>query len=405
MGSRSKTSLSAADKKYRNYLQFSDDPGNCHGHVHLRNFARARLCQDADCDTVVAEGEKVSFCIAETYSYGPQSGWGCSGPDDPNVQSFTCEGVQGLSPGCADLYATYTDGNWIDVTNVPRADTSFDGKYWLELVAGAGCRNKDYETCSKCTTLDTHINSQSTCEAETGCVWNGECQAADWCCMTEDLPEIWMNPQDPNGRCGADPKCYLFPEPDLSFYDNNVGVVEIELIAFGTDVNGREHKHPCKCALAPVADVCGDGICSSTECDAMNCTDCACKNGCAKGCTSEIIGPSGAITENQCSDGIDNDGDGLSDCNDPDCYEYNEKFGCSTNPCGDGLDNDGDGSTDCEDADCQSDEACLTTCINDGQACTPGTDDTCCNSEEGSSCTCNNVVKKKGCKCGNTGIL
>ncbi len=46
-----------------------------------------------------------------------------------------------------------------------------------------------------------------------------------------------------------------------------------------------------------------------------------------------------------CNDGLDNDGDGLMDGNDPDCqHEY---------LCQDGLDNDGDGLADGADADCQ----------------------------------------------------
>ena len=70
--------------------------------VHLRNFARARLCADADCTTVVAEGEKVSFCIAETYSYGPESGWACSGPG--GGAQFSCGTVQVcMSPSNSSL--------------------------------------------------------------------------------------------------------------------------------------------------------------------------------------------------------------------------------------------------------------------------------------------------------------
>jgi hypothetical protein len=66
--------------------------------------------------------------------------------------------------------------------------------------------------------------------------------------------------------------------------------------------------------------------------------------------------PSTPKTETNCTDGIDNDGDGLVDCLDPDCP-------CSTTPtppppakhetkCADGIDNDGDGLVDCLDPDC-----------------------------------------------------
>ena len=49
----------------------------------------------------------------------------------------------------------------------------------------------------------------------------------------------------------------------------------------------------------------------------------------------------------ECSDGADNDGDGLYDCDDPDCFgspdcDYAE--GQSAGDCSDGADNDGDGT-------------------------------------------------------------
>ncbi len=49
-----------------------------------------------------------------------------------------------------------------------------------------------------------------------------------------------------------------------------------------------------------------------------------------------------------CDDGIDNDGNGFSDCEDLDCIN-STIIECN---CADGEDNDGDGFTDCDDTDC-----------------------------------------------------
>jgi len=65
-----------------------------------------------------------------------------------------------------------------------------------------------------------------------------------------------------------------------------------------------------------------------------------------------------------CDDGIDNDGDGLTDCNDS--VDCSSDPACSAPPpeteiCNDGIDNDGDGLTDCLDKlDCRQDPACKT---------------------------------------------
>lgn len=60
--------------------------------------------------------------------------------------------------------------------------------------------------------------------------------------------------------------------------------------------------------------------------------------------------------ETQCADGNDDDGDGMVDCADADCFEVPE---CNVSGeernaerCTDWIDNDGDGAVDCEDPDC-----------------------------------------------------
>jgi hypothetical protein len=53
----------------------------------------------------------------------------------------------------------------------------------------------------------------------------------------------------------------------------------------------------------------------------------------------------------KCDDGIDNDGDGLTDCADPDCGNEPRCYEDSTN-CSNGKDDDNDGLVDCDDPDC-----------------------------------------------------
>ena len=56
----------------------------------------------------------------------------------------------------------------------------------------------------------------------------------------------------------------------------------------------------------------------------------------------------------RCADGLDNDGDGPTDCADSDCAG---DPACNEG-CDDGFDDDGDGRVDCEDMDCFGDAAC-----------------------------------------------
>ncbi len=65
--------------------------------------------------------------------------------------------------------------------------------------------------------------------------------------------------------------------------------------------------------------------------------------------------------ETNCDNGIDDDGDGLIDCNDPDCLNSNV---CLVEICTNGIDDDGDGFIDCDDAECQQITSCVEICDN-----------------------------------------
>ncbi len=61
------------------------------------------------------------------------------------------------------------------------------------------------------------------------------------------------------------------------------------------------------------------------------------------------------LAETNCTDSMDGDRDGDTDCDDSDCATL---AACVETMCMDTTDNDGDGDTDCADADCFTDPAC-----------------------------------------------
>ncbi len=63
-------------------------------------------------------------------------------------------------------------------------------------------------------------------------------------------------------------------------------------------------------------------------------------------------------SETSCTNGVDDDQDGLTDCADSDCA-FDSACQPETN-CTNGVDDDQDGLTDCDDSDCASDAACQT---------------------------------------------
>ena len=98
-----------------------------HSHIHFNDWAhyrlRRRLGEDGVGD-IVAEGDKVSFCILDLRSYDRDlPGY------VPGGRYTRCNAtVQGLSVGWQDIYDKNLPGQDIDITEVP------DGHYWLESV-------------------------------------------------------------------------------------------------------------------------------------------------------------------------------------------------------------------------------------------------------------------------------
>ena len=101
----------------------------------------------------------------------------------------------------------------------------------------------------------------------------------------------------------------------------------------------------------------------------------------------------GEVLNELCSDGVDNDGDGLRDCYDEDCATAPSCATASAEDCFNGSDDDGDALVDCDDADCVDlcgnggdDPLCMIICMmdpsgmgmcdcSDFEDCTNGTDD------------------------------
>lgn len=180
------------------------------------------------------------------------------------------------------------------------------------------------------------------------------------------------------------------------------------------DGNCDDGEDPCTCsddcgtrvANEQVSFNCDDGIdndcdgetdCADSDCDADPVCAAVCGNStCDPGenscnCEADCGAPAASETgDTDCADGLDNDCDGDTDCDDSECsaatpcnpYCGDSKCNTGENPCNcsadcgtaplteenceDNEDNDCDGSTDCDDSDCADDAACADSCDCDG---------------------------------------
>ncbi|MCP5463423.1 MAG: putative metal-binding motif-containing protein [Deltaproteobacteria bacterium] len=131
---------------------------------------------------------------------------------------------------------------------------------------------------------------------------------------------------------------YTENEGDCDDSDANINPDMFDICGDGIDQDCSGNDRQC------AVEVCNDQI-DNDEDGLADCEDPSCDtwyecNG---------VGP-----EEICDDGLDNDSDGSADCDDADCmFDTSCVASGSESACGDGIDNDGDGFADCEDADCQ----------------------------------------------------
>lgn len=119
---------------------------NCHGHMHLHDYAAHRLWTPGGYDTWLARrdlnqpiraavnaavlseavknrslvaGSKLGFCMIDSELYSPGA--------NPTPTFTSCTGMQGLSAGWTDTYQAHLDGQFIAVDGVKTGD------YVLEL--------------------------------------------------------------------------------------------------------------------------------------------------------------------------------------------------------------------------------------------------------------------------------
>ena len=114
-------------------------------------------------------------------------------------------------------------------------------------------------------------------------------------------------------------------------------------------------------------------------------------------------GDDGSTATEDCTDGIDNDGDGYVDCIDFDCEEFCADFeaegSADASECSDGEDNDGDGRTDCEQNTCWRNWD-ATTCVEETEdECSDGID----NDDDGNGADCDDPDCGFSLACGGSG--
>lgn len=90
----------------------------CHGHYHLKSFASYELLNGAG--TIVLRGRKQAFCLEDYTKVSSSAG----------AAKYTCSN-QGISVGWSDVYGSYLDCQWLDVTDIA------PGNYQLKVTINA----------------------------------------------------------------------------------------------------------------------------------------------------------------------------------------------------------------------------------------------------------------------------
>ena len=292
------------------------------------SFARGVVIEDPTLPTyltnasasVAADDVNVSWTVVSTNPLEVRV------PDLPNGKTVTVTLTADASPDCND--GGFTNVATAFATNAP--SVTDDAILSVNFAAG-GCApcttDGDCDDANACTT-DTCSAGACSSTANPGCTVcavDADCADDGNLCTTEACVAgtcaVTSNPAC-DEDCVIDADC------------NDANPCTTDSCNAGT----------CVILVDPTCGACAtDADCN----DGDACTTDACVAG---ACVTSALPSCSANPPETCDDGIDNDGDGLIDCSDPDCADFP---GCGTaEVCGDCLDNDGDGLVDYQDPDC-----------------------------------------------------
>lgn len=247
------------------------------------------------------------------------------------VCSLVADGLE-LVPGCTRALGPVAGGGDCTADAQCATGTCFDNSVGAVPATAGYClgtcgTNADCANATVCRTVAFKTSpprAEPAWDTAQVC-WGGSCTGPSQC---------------PEGRT-----CLLEPDPA-----NPASAQRLSCgLAVGAEIGGS----PCSSA-----NECASGSCITPAWQSFSSVKENCTNGfnddwwqdslvdCADPDCADVA-PCLAGGEN-CSDGIDNDGDSLVDCGDPNCADTD----ACAELCGDGVDNDGDGDVDCADAEC-----------------------------------------------------
>lgn len=139
--------------------------------------------------------------------------------------------------------------------------------------------------------------------------------------------------------CVGDPACVIGAEVCDDFMDND-GDGKV-------DCYDNNCMFTAFCTGSAPGEICTDHVNDNDGDWQISCADrdCAARS-CGSGC---ICTSYGTQRETNCTDGVDNNSNGLIDCLDPDC---DRDVACKSEDCSNGVDDNGNGLIDCLDPDC-----------------------------------------------------
>ena len=274
-----------------------------------------------------------------------------------------CDGVDNDCDGDIDEDATDGTNYYTDADGDGFGDSTTETTLCEDPADGSVTDGSD------CDDTNAEINPDATevCDGE-----DNDCDGD----VDEDVGTTWYIDVDGDGYGTADstleqcdqPTGYVATDDDCDDSDSSISPAGTEICDDGIDQDCSGADTECSSE-----DADGDGYTTADgDCDDNDATvNPGATDTCGDGIDQDCSGDDASCDPEICDDGLDNDGDGLFDCEDDACDTFYTCNGVGPEEdCTDQIDNDGDGAADCADADCAFEDACVsagteTDCSND----------------------------------------